>query len=361
MKPPVTIRQVAEAAGVSPATASRVMSGTRNVTPELRRRVLAAGKRLDYRANRVARALRTRSTGTVGMVVPNITNPFFPVIIQAVEKELRAHGTQLLLCDSGDNVAQETELVRSLLDHRIDGILLSPCDRVSSQNAVRWALGRVPLVQIDRRALLDAAFVGVDQEAAMTEVVEHLSAQGCQRFAYVTSSSRASTAAERYRGYRRAVRHFGNGSDRRLYPGDFSIEWGAEAARRILAEGDIPDAIVCANDVLALGVLVVFRSKGLDVPGDVLLTGFDDTQLAAVAWPPLTSVRQPLEDVGKKAVELLQARNTSDSDGRGAVCLFRAELVVRRSSRHERPTGAMLPDRTNGDHQSRLDAESVPL
>jgi len=361
----VTIRQVAEAAGVSPATASRVMSGTRNVTPELRRRVLAAGKRLDYRANRVARALRTRSTGTVGMVVPNIANPFFPVIIQAVEKELRAHGTQLLLCDSGDNVAQEAELVRSLLDHRIDGILLSPCDRVSSRDAVRLAFGRVPLVQIDRRASLDAAFVGVDQEAAMTEVVEHLSAQGCRRFAYVTSSSRASTAAERYRAYRRAVRQFTNGSDKRLYPGDFSIEWGAEAARRILAEDDMPDAIVCANDVLALGVLVVFRSQGLDVPGDVLLTGFDDTELAAVAWPPLTSVRQPLEEVGKRAVELLQTGSTNGVDGCGAVCSFRAELVVRKSSCPERPTGVVLPGRTthgtNGNRQPMLDAQSLPL
>jgi len=339
----VTIRQVATTAGLSPATVSRALSGSRRVAPELQARALAAAEQLGYRANRVARALRTRSTGTVGMVVPNIANPFFPVIIQAVEKQLRAQGTQLLLCDSGDDVRQEAELVHSLLEHRIDGILVSPCDRVSSRTTVRLAASQVPVVQIDRRAGSEVAFVGVDQDRAMAEVVEHLARQGCRRFAYVASSSRASTAAERSRGYRRAVQRFANGSHDRLYAGDFSMEWGREAARRLLAERDLPDAVVCANDLVALGVLDVLRSHGVDVPGDVLLTGFDDTEVAAVTWPPLTSVRQPLEEVGRRAVELLRTVPDRADGGPVRATLFRAELVVRRSTQPGARPGESWP------------------
>jgi LacI family transcriptional regulator len=330
MASPPTIRQVAEAAGVSPATVSRVLHGTRPVQPELRARALAAAAELNYRANRVAQALRTRSTGTVGMVVPNVANPFFPVVIQAVEKELRQHGAHLLLCDSGDDVREEAELVRSLLDHRIDGILVSPCDRLSSRAIVRLASGSVPVVQIDRRAVAEVAYVGVDQEAAMAQVIEHLIGQGCQRFAYVTSTSRASTAAERLRGYARTVKSVHAASARRVYRGSFSVDWGREAARQIVAEGDLPDAIVCANDLLALGVLDVLRCKGVRVPDDVLLTGFDDTELARIAWPPLTSVRQPFEMIGRKGAELVLS--TQGEVALGSVTLFMAEVNIRASS-----------------------------
>jgi LacI family transcriptional regulator len=347
---PATIRQVAEAAGVSPATVSRVLSGTRRVDPELRAKTLAAVERLNYRANRVARALRTRSTGTVGMVVPNIANPFFPTVIQAVEKELRGHGVGLLLCESGDDVAQEAELVHSLLDHRIDGILFSPCDRLSSRATVRWAAARVPLVQIDRLAVTDLAYVGADQESAMADVIQHLVGQGCRRFAYVSPTSRASTAAERLRAYRKCVRRVDGRSADRIYEGSFSLEWGREAAGRILAEGDLPDAIVCANDLVALGVLGVLRSRGVEVPADVLLTGFDDTELAGIAWPPLTSVRQPLEAMGKEGAELVLAgrdrgavtrADGSDTGGNAASWsrLLKTQLVIRQSSCREEGLG----------------------
>jgi LacI family transcriptional regulator len=341
--PTPTIRQVAEAARVSPATASRVLHGARPVQPELRARVLAAAENLSYSVNRVAQALRTRSTGTVGMVVPNVANPFFPVVIQAVERELRRHGVHLLLCDSGDDVREEAELVQSLLDHRIDGILFSPCDRLTSQRAVRLAAAQVPLIQIDRRAVTDLAYVGVDQEAAITDLIEHLISQGCRRFAYVSSNSRASTAAERLRAYSRSVKRVDVPSAKRVYRGSFSLEWGRRAAQSILQEGDLPDAIVCANDSVALGVLDVLRSSRLRVPEDVLLTGFDDTELASIAWPRLTSVRQPLEMIGRKGAELVLASGGALPDK--SVSLFRAEVKIRESSCRAEPV-RLLPSGT---------------
>ncbi|MGH9068141.1 MAG: LacI family DNA-binding transcriptional regulator [Acidimicrobiales bacterium] len=325
----VTMRQVADAAGVSPATVSRALSGSQQVDPELRARVVASAQRLGYRTNRVARALRTRSTGTVGMVVPNITNPFFPVVIQAVEHELRQHNVRLLLCDSADDVGQEAELLRILLDHRIDGILISACDRIASRSAIRMAAGLVPVVQVDRVAVADLHFVGVDQHAAMAAVVDHLVDLGCRRFAYVSSSTHISTSMERLRSYARLVRAVDEPSAGRTYIGDFSLEWGREAARRICDEHDLPDAIVCANDLVAAGVLQVMEERGTAVPGEVVVTGFDDTVLATVSRPQLTTIRQPLAEIGREAVEaVLSAGPRSPVNG----SLLSAELVVREST-----------------------------
>jgi len=333
----VTIRQVAEAAHVSPATVSRVLSGSTRVDEEMRARTLATAERLGYRANKVAQAMRTRSIGAVGMVVPNITNPFFPGVIQAVERQLRQSDIRLLLCDSEDDVAQEAELLLSLLDHRIDGILLSACDRIASRSAARMVAGHVPLVQVDRVTMRDHPYVGVDHAQAMSTVLAHLVDQGCSQFAYVSSSLGISTAAERLRAYVDYVRPVDARSAERVYIGDFSLAWGKEAAAMILADGNLPDAIVCVNDLVAVGVLDTLRQGGVTVPEDVLVTGFDDTVLAAAAWPPLTSVRQPLEEIGREAVRIVLSGPTRDPRARVPKSVMPADLIVRTSTQRLRP------------------------
>ncbi len=341
MQRPVTIRQVASRAGVSPATVSRVLAGSPRVDPRLRARTLAAIDQLAYRTNQVARALRTSSTGTIGMVVADIVNPFFPVIIQAVERQLRTQDAQLLLCDSEDDVGKEAELVASLLDHRIDGILICPCDRVASRDALQLAATRVPVVQFDRVASRALDYVGVHQDQAMAAIVAHLQAQGCGSFCYVTFSPRASTAAERLRGYRRAVGAIDPPSAGRVYEGAATFSFGQEAGRAILGSAKLPGAIVCANDLIALGVLDHLKGRGVAVPSDVLVTGFDDTLLAAVSSPTLTSMRQPLEEIGRKAAEIVLR---ADHGQRARPLLLEAKLVVRASSGarqgvDERPAG----------------------
>src|SRR5918998_348563 len=192
---PVTIREVAEEAGVSIATASRALSGSRQVTPTTRRAVLAASERLGYRANTVARSLRMGSTATVGMVVPVISNPYFPLLVEAVERELSAGGRELLLCDSQDDVAIEAARVGALLDRRVDGLLFIPCDRRLSAATLSRARARVPVVQLDRSVDgEDADFVGVDNEVGIRDVVEHLAASGRRTFALVSSEEVDSTA-----------------------------------------------------------------------------------------------------------------------------------------------------------------------
>lgn len=328
----VTIREVAAAAGVSIATVSRVLSGTDNVSPELAARVEAAARRLGYRTNRVARALRRQSTQTIGFAVPDLTNPFFPAFVQAVEGALRKEGFSLLLCDAHNDVAVEAELVRNLLDHQIDGLLISVCDRIASRQVVRLAASRLPLIQVDRRAVGGMPYVGVDQAAAIGMVIRHLSAQGCQRYAYITPDPVTSTAKERLDEFLRLARPLDRTVEERVYLGDFSLEWGYEAARRVIASKPLPDAIVCANDLSAVGAMQALREHRVRVPDDVAVTGFDDTVLAVATEPRLTTVRQPLEELGREAAGALHAA-IADPGLPPPSTVLGAELVIRQTTR----------------------------
>jgi LacI family transcriptional regulator len=310
---------------------SRVLSGTGGVSPELASRVEATARRLGYRTNRVARALRRQSTQTIGLVVPDLTNPFFPAFVQAVEGALRQAGFSLLLCDAHNDVAAEAELVHNLFDHQIDGLLISVCDRIASRQVVRLAASRLPLIEIDRRAVGGMPYVGVDQAGAIGMVIRHLSAQGCQRFAYITPDPVISTAKERLDEFLRLLRPLDRTVDERIYVGDFSLSWGYEAARRIIATRPLPDAIVCANDLGAVGVLQALREHRIRVPDDVAVTGFDDTVLAVATQPHLTTVRQPLEELGREAASVLHAAIADPGLPPRSVVLG-AELVIRQSS-----------------------------
>ena len=329
---------------MSTATVSRALSGSSTVNPELAARVRAAASRLGYRTNRVARALRRRATQTVGLVVPDLTNPFFPAVVQAVEGALRDAGLSLLLCDAGNDVGLEAELVRNLFDHQIDGLLISVCDRIASRQAVRLAASQVPLIQIDRRALGGMPFVGVDQAAAMEKVVDHLQEQGCERFAYITPHPAISTASERLDAYLRRLGPLDPTAGQRVYRGDFSLEWGHEAARRIIAARPRPDAIICANDLIAIGALQALREEGVAVPEEIAVSGFDDTVLAVACQPQLTTVRQPLEDLGRQAVTVLRAA-MGDPSLPPTFAVLKAELVVRESTRRAQDANGQRPAR----------------
>jgi LacI family transcriptional regulator len=328
----VTIREVADAAGVSTATVSRALSGVQTVDPELVERVRQSADRLGYRANRVARALRRQSTQTVGLVVPDITDPFYPAVVRAIERELRRAGLSLLLCDSGNDPEVEAELLRNLYDHQVDGLLVSACDRTASRPAVHLAASRTPLLQIDQRAVAELPYVGVEQADAMRQVVEHLLGQGCRSFGYLGARPETSAGQERLDGFLAHAKQADPAAADRVQLGDVSVAWGYEATARLLEAGPATDAIVCASDLAAIGALQALRERGVSVPADVAVTGFDDTVLAVACDPPLTSVRQPLEELGTQAVQELTAAIEAHLPQPRSV-LLNADLAVRESSR----------------------------
>ncbi|WP_263248732.1 LacI family DNA-binding transcriptional regulator [Saccharopolyspora rosea] len=301
----VTIHDVAARAGVSVATASRALSGQRGVRQENREKVLAAARDLRYEPNVVAAALRSRTTHTTGMVVPKIANPFFATLVEAVEQELQGGQRSLLLANSHYDPETEQQQVRALLDRRVDAMVLIPCHRERSREVMEAAAARVPVIQLDLRVDgFDGSWVGVDNEAGILRVVRHLVERGCRRLVFVGSEPTDSAAQARLDGYRRSAGE--SGSDVLL--GDFSKEWGQCAAQRLLARAALPDGIVCGNDTIALGVLSALAEAGVRVPEDVRVTGFDDIPYAELAQPPLTTVRQPQDQIAAEAVRVLDAR-----------------------------------------------------
>ncbi|MFD8324518.1 LacI family DNA-binding transcriptional regulator [Streptomyces lydicus] len=327
----VTLKDVALASGCSIATVSRVLAGTRPVGAETARTVRAAAEALGYRPNHVARALRSRSTGTVGLVLPQITNPFFPSLVRELEHALHAADRAVLLADCDDDPVTEAARINALLARRVDALLLIPVDERRSREAVATAAARVPLVLLDRGCGPGVAdSVAVDNVAGMALVLDHLAATGRRRPCFIGAAGTASAAAERRAAYEAGAAALDPGAPGRVALGDFSVEWGRAAVDRLWPSR--PDAVVCANDLIAAGALQRLRQLGADVPGEVAVTGFDDIPLAGLADPALTTVRQPLAELAAEAARLL-ARNPAAGPpaARRAVRLA-PELVVRASS-----------------------------
>ncbi|ARF53963.1 LacI family DNA-binding transcriptional regulator [Streptomyces gilvosporeus] len=325
----VTLKDVARASGCSVATVSRVLAGTRPVGAETARTVREAAARLGYRPNQVARALRSRSTGTVGLVLPQITNPFFPSLVRELEHALHAEGRAVLLADCDDDPLTEAARIGALLDRQVDALLLIPADEHHSRDAVLEAAARVPLVLLDRGCGPGVAdSVAVDNAAGTALVLEHLAATGRRRPCFIGAAGTASTAVERRVAYETGAAAFGPQAPGRTELGDFSVAWGRAAVDRLWPAR--PDAVVCANDLIAVGALQRLRQLGADVPGEVAVTGFDDIPLAGLADPALTTVRQPVPELAAEATRLLTHRPAGSASRR--TVRLTPELVVRASS-----------------------------
>jgi LacI family transcriptional regulator len=339
----VTIRDVAEAAGVSVATASRALSGRRRVSPSSARAVQRASEQLGYRANTVARSLRMRSTQTVGMVVPGISNPFFPATVETLEPLLSAQGRELFLCDSQDSVSVESARLNALLDRKVDGLIIVPCHRSDSAEAVAAAAERIPVLQLDRYVEGFAGdYVGADHHAGVVAIVDQLWRLGCERLAFVSAEERTSSAQLRLEAFKRAT------AERRLedtgtYLGEFSLEWGRAAATRILRRRPLPDAIVCGADVLAFGVIAALTADGVRIPEDVSVTGFDDISFAEICRPSLTTVRQPVAEIAAEGARLLQHRLAGEG-GSPQHRVLQPKVVVRDSTWAPPPSGPPASD-----------------
>jgi LacI family transcriptional regulator len=327
----VSIQDVARVAGVSSATVSRVLTGARSVRPDSAAAVHAAVAQLNYRPNQLGRALRRQTSLVIGMVVPSIDNPFFPAVIQTVERNLRERGYALLLSTSEDDPQVEAERVEMLVDRQVDGLLISPCRRSESKDAVVDAAGRVPLVQIDRA--IDGRsidFIGVDDAWGIASIVDLITDMKPRYVAYLGGKLTNWSGNARHAAFRALT------SERRRHLrtvirlGEFSEAWGHEAAIELLSSDKPPDAFVCGNDLIAVGVVEACEELGLNVPSDVVVSGYDDIPLARMCRPPLTTVRQPVDELSARAVELLLDR-TREPRRRPRQVLLKTDLVIRNS------------------------------
>lgn len=329
------LKDVAAAAGVSVATASRVLSGQDYASSHAAEAVLAASKKLKYRPNPIARALRAQTTGLAGMVVPGVGNPFFAELIEATERALQRSGLELILADSRGSAVDEAMRLETIVDRKIDGLIVIPSDHHLSAPALTTAQSHGPVVQIDRSVDgFRGDYVGVDNGLGIRLILEHLIEQDCRRVVFVSGESGSSTGRSRLEAFRTSVERFPTLRAAAPLLGSFSVEFGREAARRVLRAKRLPDAIVCGSDIIALGVVRGLHEAGIAIPEDVRITGFDGILFAELSDPPLTTVKQPTTTIAEEAVRLLIRRMSGENEPPQ-----RSEMAptiqIRRSSLHD--------------------------
>ena len=328
-----TIADVAAHSGVSTATVSRVLSGVVPARPATRERVMAAVDELRYRPSGVARALKRHETRTIGLLITDIGNPFFPQIVRAVEDAAHEGGYGVILCNAGDDPAREMAYLDLLLERRVDGLIVASA-RTTRRHAARLADVPMPVVLVNGNAP-GSHLPGITtaHRRGARLATRHLLALGHRRLAHITAPAAGSVAARlRLAGVTDALRAAGlDPASLRVADGDEHVEGGARAARQLLTGSSAPTAIVCYNDLTAVGAFRAVRGAGLRVPEDVSVVGFDDIELAAWTDPPLTTVRQPTDAMGRWAVARLADALRGESARRRQVVL-EPELVVRRST-----------------------------
>ncbi|MET1086833.1 MAG: LacI family DNA-binding transcriptional regulator [Arthrobacter sp.] len=302
----VTVVEVAEAAGLSVASVSRALSGSRPVTPEVAELVKNAAASLGYEPDKLARSLRMGKTSTVGLVVPDLASPFFPLLAYGVEKALDSQGLSMIVMNADNDPKRERHCIEELISRRIDALLISPTHRIESKSAVENAASRIPVVQIDRYATSRVASIVTDPRRTVQLAYEHMRQRGGDAFAFIGATSASSAAHDRLSEYRIAMKEHSPPSGERLIVGEFSFDWGHEAGRRVIEQWPELNAIICANDLIALGVIHGLQECGRSVPESVMVTGCDDTFFSTVSRPSVTSVAQPITEIATLAVAALR-------------------------------------------------------
>jgi LacI family transcriptional regulator len=329
----VTIRDVARLAGVSAMTVSRVINASERVSPETRRRVELAIADLGYVPSRVARGLSGQRTGTLALIVPDVTNPFFTLIVRGAEDVARRAGFRVLLCDTRADLEVEREVIEEMIAHRVEGIVIAPVSDRSRKYLRRLAKFGVPFVLIDRTVTgIESDVVLGDSFGGARQLVEHLISLGHRRIGLIVESDDVSTARDRRRGYESSLAAAGIELDPALVTNaTVDPTGGNEGMRRLLALEDPPTAVFTVNNLVALGAIEAVREAGLEVPDDVALVCFDDIEYASRLYPFLTVLEQPAEAFGTLGTQLLLDRIAGRGSQRPGIIVLPGQFVVRES------------------------------
>lgn len=302
----ITIYDVAREANVSMATVSRVVNGNPNVKPVTRKKVLATIEQLGYRPNAVARGLASKKTTTVGAIIPDISSIFFAELARGIEDIATMYKYNIILSNSDQNKDKELQLINTMLEKQVDGILFMG-GNVSEEHVNQFKTSSVPVVLAATYDETDTTpSVNIDYEAAAFEATLFLLEKGNENIAFVSGQDDTLINQQKYKGYLRAFEEKSiTVNDDYILKGDYSYDSGHEAAEELLALSKQPTAVFVASDEMALGVIHEMQDKGYQVPGDLEVFGFDNTRLATMVRPTLSTIVQPMYDIGAVAMRLL--------------------------------------------------------
>jgi LacI family transcriptional regulator len=303
------IKDLAERIGLSATTVSRVLNGKSKayrISTATSEKVLAAASAYNYSPNRIARGLRLDKTETIGLIIPDISNPFFASVAKIIEVEARNKGYSIILCDSQDDVSTEQELLNLLSGRKADGIIIAPVGKRSSHIEEIQQQG-IPVVVIDRYfPETTLPFITTDNYMGALLAMEHLIEMGHSRIACIQGINGISANNDRVKGYQKALLKNGISKDDALILGyDFGVENGYIQTQKLLALPHRPTAIFALSNLISLGTLRALKEAGLIVPDDISIVSFDEQPYSAFLACPMTTVEQPREEIGKFAIDIL--------------------------------------------------------
>jgi LacI family transcriptional regulator len=327
-----TIKDVAIEAGVSIATVSRVLNEQTGVSNELSEQVQMAVQKLNYRPNGIARALKVAKSRCIGLIIPDIENPFFPALVRGVEDAAQKQGYAVMLCNTDGKVEEEKAYLKFLLSKQVDGILF--VGNLNYEKNKNWlSTLPVPLVLLDR-PMPGAPFatILVDNELGAALAMDHLIKAGRRQIGIIGGKSESATSNQRINGALRRLANHGYYFDEQLLGiGYFTFDGGYQAIEKWILNGQLFDAVFVANDMMAIGAIECLRKYGKQVPDDVAIVGFDDIRMAEWYKPTLTTVKQPVYEMGQVAVRIVVEQIKGGTAKVGNEIL-KPELIVRHSS-----------------------------
>ena len=303
-----TIKDIAKLAGVSTATVSKVLNNKdQNISQATREHVLAIAKEHKYMPNRIARSLVTRHTKTIGLIIPDITNPFFPGIARGVEDKASIEGYNIIYCNTDDKLDKEDKCISMLIEKMVDGLIIVASDKRRNEFK-NLSNVYIPVILVDRDIEIEGinGKVLVDNFYGAYQGVSHLLSKGKKKIAFITGPMTTNTAIDRLKGYKKALEdHDITYNEDYVLEGVFKKEWGYEATDKLIKEGIKFDALFCGNDLIAISAIKALKDNEILVPNDVSVVGYDDIYMSTLVDPELTTISQPNYDMGFRAAEML--------------------------------------------------------
>lgn len=330
----ITIKDIAKALNISKSTVSRALRDRYDINPETRKAVMEMAVKMDYRPNKVAQSLKKRKTFTIGVIIPSFTIPFYSSAISGIQGKADEDKYNLLICQSNESYENELKSLETLLDSQVDGIIMSLSRDTGSYDHIERLLAKkVPVVLFNRVVYnLNVSKVTVDDYNGARMIVEHLISLGRKRIAHITGPLNLQMARNRRKGYIDALSSAGIQSDPSLMvEGDFTIEHGFHCAEKLLDSGVLPNAIFCVCDSMAFGVMKSLKNRGYKIPEDIAVAGFTNEHIASLVDPPLTTMSQPVFDIGYNAADLL-INQINNSQFKPEHRELKTHLVIREST-----------------------------
>jgi len=336
MRHQVTIKDIAKQLGVSVATVSRALRDLPDIHPDTKKLVLDLAKELDYQPNVLASSLVKSKTKTLGLIVPDLGYYFFSTVVKAVEDAAIAAGYSILIAQTQESFERELTNIQNLSRSQVEGIIISLSrETINFDHLTRLQKRGIPLVFFDRDSdEIDASKVMVDNEQSAYEAVKHLIENGCKRIAFLAGPINVSVSNQRRLGYLRALEEAGIEADANLIiHSDYFQDSAISKTHQLMKEVNRPDGILVVSDRLAIGVLIALRELNISVPDEVKMVSFNNEPICTLISPTISSISQPLEEIGRLSVELLleQIENKTDNPV-PRVEVLKTKLIVRESS-----------------------------